>query len=190
MKSALSSIMAAALAVVGISCGSSGSGPPDAALPPGGSPAAASQPGGSPAASPQAVSLAGTWSGTGVDSNANTGPNGATTVTWTLAQTDANVSGTVTTQSVDPPNTTCTSCHRNKTGTLAGTIAGTTLTLTMSFPAGNPAGNPADVTPICSATLTGTVSAITQSSLTASYSGADTCEGALLNGTLVMARML
>jgi hypothetical protein len=134
------------------------------------------------------VSLAGTWSGSGVDSNANTGPNGVTVVTWTLAQIDANVSGTVTTQSVDPPNTTCASCHRNKTGTLSGTIAGTTLTLTMSFPAGNPAGNPADVTPICSATLTGTASGISHSSLTAAYSGADACEGPLLDGTLTMAR--
>ncbi len=177
MKSALPIIMVTALAVLGISCGG-GSGPPDEASPPSGSPVESSQP----------VSLAGTWSGTGVDSNANTGPNGGTIVTWTLAQTDAGVSGTVTTQSVDPINTTCTSCHRNKTGTLSGTIAGTTLALTMSFPAGNPAGNPADVTPICSAMLTGTVSRITQSSLTALYSGADTCEGQLVGGTLTMAR--
>jgi len=147
----------------------------------------ASASGGSLAAA-MTVSLAGTWRGTGVDSNANTGANGATIVTWTLAQADASVSGTVTTQSVDPPNTTCTSCHRNKTGTLSGTIAGTTLTLTMSFAAGNPAGNPADVTPICSATLAGTASGITQSSLTAAYSGADSCEGPLLDGTLTMAR--
>jgi hypothetical protein len=134
-------------------------------------------------------SLAGTWSGRGVDSNTNTGANVATNVTWTLAQTDATgVSGTVTTQSVDPLGTTCSSCHRNKTGTLSGTITGTTFTLTMSFPAGNPAGNPNDVTPICSASLTGTVSGITEDTLTAAYSGADSCEGPLVNGTLTMTR--
>ncbi len=198
MKPVLAIITATALAALVISCGSSGSGSPGeastqggspaASSQPSGSPAAASPPSGSPAAASQPVSLAGTWSGTGVDSNANTGANSGTIVTWTLAQTDASVSGTVTTQSVEPPNTTCTSCHRNKTGTLSGAIAGTTLTLTMSFPAGNPTGNPADVTPICSATLTGTASGFTQSSLTASYSGADTCEGPLLNGTLTMAR--
>jgi hypothetical protein len=44
------------------------------------------------------------------------------------------------------------------------------------------------VTPICSATLSGTVSGITQNSLTASYSGNDSCEGPLVNGTLTMAR--
>jgi hypothetical protein len=132
--------------------------------------------------------MAGTWRGTGVDSNANTGLNSGTSLTWTLTQSDASVSGTVTTQSVDPLNTTCTSCHRNKTGTLSGTIAGTPMTLTMSFPAGNPNGNPNDVTPICSASLTATVTGMTQSSLTAVYSGADTCEGQLQNGTLTMAR--
>ena len=134
------------------------------------------------------LSLAGAWSGRGVDSNANTGANAATNVTWTLAQTDAGASGIVTTQSVEPLGTTCNSCHRNKTGTLSGTIAGTTLTLTMSFPAGNPAGNPNDVTPICSASLTATVTGITQDTLTALYSGADSCEGPLVNGTLTMAR--
>ena len=134
------------------------------------------------------MSLAGIWSGSGVDSNANTGANSGTTVIWTLAQTDASVSGTVTTQSVEPLGGTCASCHRNKTGTLSGTIAGTTLTLKLDFPAGNPNGNPVDVTPICSATITATASGITHSALTAAYSGADSCEGPLLNGTLMMAR--
>jgi hypothetical protein len=58
----------------------------------------------------------------------------------------------------------------------------------MTIPAGNPNGNPNDVTPICSANLTATVTWITQSSLTAEYSGTDTCEGQLRDGTLTMAR--
>jgi hypothetical protein len=172
MKSALPIIMVTALAVLGISCGG-GSGPPDET----------SQPNGSPAEPSPQVSLAGTWSGTGVDSNANTGLKGATNVTWTLAQTDAGVSGTVTTLSTDPQGT-CNSCHRNKTGTLSGTIAGTTLTWTISFPA-DAAHDP---TPICTATLTGTVSGITESSLEGPYTGEDLCEGKFLDGTLTMAR--
>lgn len=199
MQSVLSIILVTGLAVLAVSCGGAGSGSPDAAPPPSASPTASSQPSGSTAASSQPsgssaaapsqpVSLAGTWTGTGVDSNSNTGPNGGTIVTWTLAQTDTNISGTVTTQALNPTDGTCISCHRNKTGTLSGTIAGTTLTLTMSFPAQNPFGNPLDVTPICSAGLTGSASGITQGSLTASYSGADSCEGQLVGGTLTMAR--
>ncbi|MBI2318736.1 MAG: hypothetical protein HYY28_14540 [Betaproteobacteria bacterium] len=135
-------------------------------------------------AAPAPLSMVGAWSGTGVDSNANTGANGTTIVTWTLAQTDARVSGTVNTRSVDPVGTTCNSCHRNKTGTLSGTVTGTAMTFTISFPPGV-AGDP---TPLCTATITGTVSGITQSSFTASYSGDDSCEGPLLDGTLTMAR--
>ena len=123
-----------------------------------------------------------------MDSNANTGANSGTTVTWSLAQTDASVSGTVTSQSVEAPNTSCVSCHRNKTGTLTGTIVGSTLNLTLSFPAGNPAANPNDVTPICAANLTGTLTGISQGTLTGSYTGSDSCEGAIVNGTLTMTR--
>src|SRR5262245_8148645 len=93
---------------------------------------------------------------------------GTTIVTWALDQTDASVSGTVTTRAVDPTDGSCNACHRNKTGTFSGTIAGTTLTLTMVFPAGT-AGDP---TPICTASLTGTASDITDNMLTTLYAGA------------------
>ena len=63
-------------------------------------------------------------------------------------------------------------------------MAGSTLTLTMFFAAGG-AGDP---TPACTATLTGTASRLGADTLTAAYSGADSCEGPFLNGTLVMAR--
>jgi hypothetical protein len=174
MKPALLIATVMALAMLAISCGS-GSGPPDEASPP------------PPEPSPP-VSLAGTWSGTGVDSNEtnvlNSTPIATTIVTWTLAQTDAGVSGTVTTRSVDPlSSSTCNSCHRTKTGTLSGTIAGTTLTWTMSFP-----GADSDPTPACTATLTGTVSGIAESSLRGLYSGEDLCEGKFLDGTLTLAR--
>jgi hypothetical protein len=159
VKSALPIIMVTALAVLGISCGA-GDGPPPAR-----------------------------WSGTGVDSNERTGLNGTTIapgttiVTWTFTQTDASVSGTVTTLSTDSQGT-CNSCHRSRTGKLSGTIAGTTLTWTISFPA-DAAHDP---TPICTATITGTASGITESSLSGVYSGNDSCEGPILDGTLTLAR--
>ncbi len=141
--------------------------------------------GGSPAApsgqsavvalpAPAASSLAGTWTGTGVDSQ------GTTTVTWTLAQTGDTVSGTVKTQAVDPTDGSCNSCHRNKSGTVAGTIAGGSVLLRMVFAA----GADGDPTPICSQALDGTASRTDDGRIVGTYSGADTCEGQLANGTL------
>jgi hypothetical protein len=181
MKPVLTIITSTAFAVLALACGA-GSGPPDGA----------STTGVSPTEPSQGVSL-GTWVGTGVDSNktnvSNSTPIAMTIVTWTLTQTDASVSGTVTTQSTDTPNTTCNSCHRTKPGTLSGTITGTMLTWTMSFPGveGNP--TPENPTPQCAATLTGTVSLaeITEGSLTGSYTGDDECEGQFLAGTLTLA---
>ena len=158
MNRDLAVVSAAALAVLAISCG--------------GSPAATL------AAPSPSVNLAGTWDGTGVDSQ------GATTVTWALTQTDTSVSGTVATKSANPTDGSCNSCHRNKTGTFSGKIAGTTLVLTMFFAA----GGDGDPTPACTATLTGTATSTVADILTTAYSGADSCEGQFLNGTLAMAR--
>jgi hypothetical protein len=58
------------------------------------------------------------------------------------------------------------------------------MTWTVSFPA----GNPSDPTPQCTATLTGTASGITQDAFSVLYSGVDSCEGPLTNGTLTLAR--
>jgi hypothetical protein len=161
MKPSLSII--AVYTVLLISCGP-GSGQPEQAA--------------APAESSQPVAVAGQWSGTAMDSQ------GAMVVTWTLNQTDANVSGTVSTTAVDPNDGSCNSCHRNKTGTFSGTINGNTLTLTMFFPSGT-AGDP---TPICTATLTGSGSNASPQTFTAVYSGSDSCEGAFMNGTITMAR--
>ena len=122
------------------------------------------------------INLAGRWFGTATDSK------GQTAVTWTIAQSGTNVSGTVTTQF--PSDGTCNSCHRNKTGAFSGTIDGTTLALSMFFPTGG-AGDP---TPLCSATLSGAASNIRSGELTFLYSGEDTCEGPFLNGTVPMTR--
>jgi hypothetical protein len=117
---------------------------------------------------------------------ANSIPIIKTNVTWKVTQTGTNVSGTVTTQSIDPAtgHEFCNSCHRSRTGTLSGTISGTVLTWTATFPA-DPARDP---TPSCGATLTGTISDITADSVSGTYSGKDDCEGDYTNGTLTMAR--
>jgi hypothetical protein len=128
-----------------------------------------------------------TFAGTGIDSNPNTGAagtgTGTTVVTFTMMQSGATVSGTVTTQSTDAPGT-CASCHRSRTGMLSGTISGTTLKWTASFPV-DPAHDP---TPSCGAKLTGEISDITADSMSGTYSGQDDCEGQYSKGTLTMSR--
>jgi hypothetical protein len=128
-----------------------------------------------------------TFVGTGTDSNPNTGAAGTgmgtTVVNFTMMQSGATVSGTVTTQSTDGAGT-CASCHRSRTGTLSGTVSGTTLSWTATFPA-DPAHDP---TPACSATLTGTIDDITADAVSGPYSGADSCEGHYTKGSLTMTR--
>jgi hypothetical protein len=109
---------------------------------------------------------------------------GATRVTWTLTQSGDSVAGTVKTQAVDPADGSCGSCHRNKSGTFTGTLSGGTVRLTMFFAA----GVDGDPTPACTATLSGSTSAIAADQLSAIYSGSDSCEGAFDNGSLTMAR--
>ena len=151
---------ASALVAVSVSCG--------------GSPAAPTAQ--SVVSSPQTSTLTGTWSGTGVDSQ------GATSVAWTLTQNGNTVSGTVRTQAVDPNDGSCNSCHRNKSGTVNGTISGATVSLQMFFAA----GADGDPTPICSQTLDGSASRADDTKIVGTYSGADTCEGQLANGTVTM----
>ena len=121
-----------------------------------------------------ATSLVGTWTGTGVDSM------GTISLTWGLNQTGSDLSGTVSMHSLDAAGS-CNSCHRTKTGTFSGTINGTTISMTMFFPTGG-----ADLTPACSATLTGTSSNVATDTLTVAYSGVDSCEPPASNGSLVM----
>jgi hypothetical protein len=124
------------------------------------------------------MNIAGDWTGRGTDSQ------GTITVSWTLTQSGTNVTGTVKTQSLDPTDGSCNSCHRNKSGTVTGTISDTTLSLTMFFAA----GANGDPTPACSATLSGSANAIANTSVTTAYSGSDTCEGSFTNGTMAMTR--
>src|SRR5262245_9933512 len=109
---------------------------------------------------PQAAAFGGSWAGSASDSQ------GATTVSWSLTQSGDTVSGTVSTQAVNPNDGSCNSCHRNKSGTVAGTISGTTLTVRMFFAA----GVDGDPTPACSATLTASAIAGADRRVTGQYS--------------------
>ena len=123
------------------------------------------------------IDLTGSWTGTSTDSQ------GLTVVNWTIAQSGATVTGTVTTHAPDPTDGSCNACHRNKSGTFTGTISAGTLTMTLAFAA----GADGDPTPICSATMSGSAAALT-GELSGTYAGSDTCEGAFLNGRIAMAR--
>ncbi len=171
MKATALIVSATALTVLAISCAGSPTMPtsPPVVTPPPQAP--------SPAPSPQ-IGFVGTWTGMGADSQ------GETTVTWSLTQTGAAVSGTVATEAVSPNDGSCNSCHRNKSGSVSGTISGSTLTLSMFFAA----GVNGDPTPACSQTLAATASSLADGTLAGEYTGADTCEGPFTNGKLAMAR--
>src|SRR5436309_3047635 len=109
-KATLMVVAASALMVFAISCAGSPTVPASQPIP---TPAPAPP----PPPAPQ-IGFAGTWTGTGADSQ------GATTVAWSLTQTGSTVSGTVTTQAVNPDDGSCNSCHRNKRGSVSGTISG------------------------------------------------------------------
>lgn len=129
---------------------------------------------------PTTVNVTGNWSGTANDSQ------GPALVAWQLTQTGSNVSGTVRTTATNPEDGSCSSCHRNKSGSVTGTINGSALTLTMFFAA----GADGDPTPACSATLNASAASVTSANVVASYSGSDTCEGAFADGTMTMHQSL
>ena len=122
--------------------------------------------------------LTGAWNGTASDTQ------GPQTLSWTMTQANATVSGTVVAKAVDPADGTCASCHKNKIGTFSGTISGSDITLTMTFPA----GHDAEPTPMCGVTVTVTGSTHADGRITGTYRGADSCEGPFADGTLAMVR--
>ena len=126
--------------------------------------------------SPGALSLAGTWSGTGSD------PHGPETLTWTLTQVGSAVSGPV---QMAPRflDGSCGSCHKDKKGTVTGTLSGTTLKLTLTFPAGGDV-----VTPMCAISFEAEAAGVTGARIAATYRGTDSCEDPFSGGTFEMAR--
>ena len=128
------------------------------------------------APSPADVIVSGTWNGTGSDSFS------PELVTMVINQSGGTLSGTAELKAVDPFDGTCGSCHKVKKGMLTGTLSGSTLTISMKFPAGG------DVpAPICDADLSAT-GTVADRRITATYTGADTCEGVYSNGVIELAR--
>ena len=130
-----------------------------------------------PAPTPSTVNLTGTWRGTGAD------PQGAETFEWRVTQTGDRLSGSAVMDSANRTDGSCGSCHKQKTGTITGTVTGGVLTLTLDFPAGG-----ADITPLCGLTMNATTTDIAAGRIAAAYTGTTTCEGAITDGTLAVAR--
>ncbi len=134
----------------------------------------------SPAA-PAPLVLSGAWTGTSLD------PQGSATMTLMLTQIGNAVSGSAVMKAInDPtvPRNECAACHKNKPGTVSGTLSGATLALTMFFPD----GDKDDVTPACSFSIDGKALSATASSITGTYAGGDSCEGAFADGALRLSR--
>ena len=106
--------------------------------------------------------LNGVWSGAASDSS---GPG---TMTWKLTQTGVTVSGTM--QAATPSGAVAF------TGSFSGTLSGATLPFTINVPAGGVTGQPT-----CTVIMTGTVTSITASTLSGTYSGSS-CGGPFSNG--------
>ena len=126
---------------------------------------------------PEALSLAGTWTGTGSD---DLGPE---TFTWVLAQSGTTLSGTARMRPVSETDGSCASCHKVKDGTISGSVSGSAVTLRMSFALGG-----AQPTPTCLVTMDISASGVTSTNLSSTYNGSDSCEPTVKLGTVTMTR--
>ena len=126
---------------------------------------------------PPQFNLTGTWTGTGSD---GLGPE---TFTWVLTQSGSALSGSASMRPVSLTDGTCASCHKVKDGSVSGSIAGTAVTLRMSFALGG-----SQPTPTCLVIMDIATSAVTGTSLSASYNGSDSCEPAVALGSISMTR--
>lgn len=109
---------------------------------------------------PSPANVAGTWSGSASDST------GSGQMTWTLTQAGSTMTGAVTL--VDAASAV------RGAGTISGDISGADLTFTLKIPAGG-FDRPLAT---CATTATGTAAA-SANSITGSYTGTNTCSGAI-----------
>lgn len=116
------------------------------------------------------LNLTGAWSGSANDTL------GAFRMAWQLAQSNRNVTGTVT-------GTTPVGAPLYSSGTFSGTLSGNALTFTIAIPRGAVVD-----APDCSVTLSGTAPDVTGTGLTATYTGNDSCLGAILDGRVTMVK--
>ena len=113
------------------------------------------------------MSLSGSWRGTATDSS---GPG---TISAQVTQTGTDLTGTVT--------MTVTGASTTGRGTLTGTLSGSTIRATITVPAGGfdaPYGS-------CNASVTADGQA-SASSITATYSGTNSCSGPVTGGQLTL----
>jgi Na+-transporting NADH:ubiquinone oxidoreductase subunit NqrB len=116
----------------------------------------------------RALAVTGTWIGTATDSTRQM------TMTWQLAQSDSNVTGTFTaTTPVGAPIYTG--------GSIAGTVSATALVFTIAVPRGSVV-DAAD----CTATFAGTADDVRADSMSGTYSGTDTCGGTFAGGRFTL----
>jgi len=157
-SSGLCSLCALAIAAVAFSAACGGGG------------SSSTQPSPTPAPAPSApVNVLGAWAGTASDSS---GPG---QMTWQVTQSDTAVSGTVT--------MTDTSTGASGRGSLSGTMSGSALRFTISIAAGGFDFPYA----ACSASVTGDATAST-SSISGSYSGTNSCSGAVSSGQISLSK--
>lgn len=115
------------------------------------------------------VTLTGTFSGQAGDSS---GPG---TLTWTLTQSGANVSGLA--------SFTDTATGVSGTGTVSGSVSGATLSFTITIPAG---GFPAPAN-ACTASMQGSAQA-TSTSIDGMYTGTNSCTGPIQSGHFTLTK--
>ena len=131
-----------------------------------------------PAAPDASTTLAGAWAGTGSD------PQGPEKMTWSIAQTGSDITGTADLSALNAADGSCASCHKAKSGTITGTVSGSAIALRLVFPAGGD-GVP---TPECTITFVANGSMASHDRIEATYTGTDTCEGPITGGTFTMTR--
>ena len=136
----------------------------------GGSGGSSTQPSPTSPTSPSAsgpVSLSGTWSGSASDSS---GPG---QMSWQVTQAGASFSGTVT--------ITDTGTGLGGRGSVSGTLSSSSIHFSISIPAGGFDSPYA----ACTANVSGDGQAST-SSITGTYSGSNSCAGAITSGQLTL----
>lgn len=94
---------------------------------------------------------------------------------WSLTESNGSVSGSVTLVDF--------TAGVKGTGSMSGTLSGATVTFTLTVPAGGFDGPFAG----CSAAMTGQAT-LTDATLTVSYSGTNSCSGAVATGTATLSK--
>ncbi len=94
---------------------------------------------------------------------------------WTVSQSASSVSAVVTAKT--PLGIVVFD------GNLAGTLSGTSLTFAITIPTGGISGSPG-----CSAKIDGTATDVSNSAISGTYTGTNSCSGAFTGGRFTLAK--